>query len=84
MKHQLKTIREALESYLGSETDGMNGTFRNCCSTRLHEPHSNCEAEAALAALTQLESMVSEQDKATPSVVTDAMVDSYLNANDAY
>lgn len=33
----------------------MNGVFRVCCATRPHEPHVNCEAQEALAALTTVE-----------------------------
>ena len=46
---------EVIERYTTREQDTMNGSFRVCCSTRPNEPHSNCDAQEALAAIKEID-----------------------------
>ena len=46
---QVDAMRDVLKEYSLKENDGMNGSFRVCCSTRPNEPHANCECSEALA-----------------------------------
>ena len=49
MAEQVEKMRAVLKEYSLKENDGMNGSFRVCCSTRPNEPHADCECTEALA-----------------------------------
>lgn len=51
LKALVGKCEEVVEQYTTREQDTMNGSFRVCCSTRPNEPHSNCDAQEALAAI---------------------------------
>ena len=56
LKGVIVKCEEVIEQYTTREQDTINGSFRVCCSTRPNEPHSNCDAQEALAAIKEVES----------------------------
>lgn len=51
LKGVIAKCEEVIEQYTTREQDTINGSFRVCCSTRPNEPHSNCDAQEAFAAI---------------------------------